>query len=280
MVKLAFSSNAFKKTTLTEAVETIANAGYRGVEIMADRPHAYPPQFGPAERQALCQQFRRLRVHASNVNAFTLFAAGDTYHPTWLEADAAERQRRIDHTIAAIDLAADIGAPTVSLQPGGPLIGTGLSREQAGQRFAEGLATVLLKARQRKVILAIEPEPGLFLQTSAEYLAFKQQFFPDEPLLKMNCDLGHLYCVGDDPADVLRTMPQEIAHIHLEDISKNHVHQHLPLGKGDMDIPGILKTIKTSGYKGWVTVELYPYVTTAGKVAEQAMAYLSKRRSR
>lgn len=280
MLKLAFSSNAFKKTTLTEAVDAIAGAGYRGVEIMADLPHAYPPQFGPAERQALCQQFRRLRLRASNVNAFTLFAAGDTYHPTWLEADPAERQRRIDHTVAAVDLAADIGAPSVSLQPGGPLIGTGLSREQAGQRFAEGLATVLPKARERKVTLAIEPEPGLFLQTSAEYLAFKQQFFADEPLLKMNCDLGHLYCVGDDPAEVLRTMPGEIAHIHLEDISKNHVHQHLPLGKGDMDIPGILKTIRNSAYHGWVTVELYPYVSTAGEVAQQAMAYLSRHRSR
>lgn len=276
MLKLAFSSNAFKKTTLTEAVDAIAGAGYRGVEIMADLPHAYPPQFGAAERQALCQQFRRLRLRASNVNAFTLFAAGDTYHPTWLEADPAERQRRIDHTLAAVDLAADIGAPSVSLQPGGPLIGTGLSREQAGERFAEGLAAVLPRARQRKVTLAIEPEPGLFLQTSAEYLAFKQQFFPDEPLLKMNCDLGHLYCVGDDPAEVLRRMPQEIAHIHLEDIGKNHVHQHLPLGKGDMDIAGILKTIRSSSYHGWVTVELYPYVSTAGEVAQQAMAYLKK----
>ncbi len=276
MLKLAFSSNAFKKTTLTEAVEAIAGAGYRGVEIMADLPHAYPPQFGPAERQALCQQFRRLRLRASNVNAFTLFAAGDTYHPTWLEADPAQRQRRIDHTLGAVDLAADIGAPSVSLQPGGPLIGTGLSREQAGQRFAEGLAAVLPKARQRKVTLAIEPEPGLFLQTSAEYLAFKQQFFADEPLLKMNCDLGHLYCVGDDPAEVLRTMPGEIAHIHLEDIGKNHVHQHLPLGKGDMDIAAILKTIRNSPYHGWVTVELYPYVSTAGEVAHQAMAYLKK----
>ena len=241
---------------------------------MADLPHAYPPQFGAAERQALCQQFRRLRLRASNVNAFTLFAAGDTYHPTWLEAEAAERQRRIDHTLGAVDLAADIGAPSVSLQPGGPLIGTGLSRNQAGQRFAEGLAAILPKARERKVTLAIEPEPGLLLQTSAEYLAFKQQFFADEPLLKMNCDLGHLYCVGDDPAEVLRTMPQEIAHIHLEDIGKNHVHQHLPLGKGDMDIPGILKTIKASDYHGWVTVELYPYVATAGEVAQQAMEYL------
>ena len=276
MLKLAFSSNAFKKTTLTEAVESIAHAGYRGVEIMADLPHAYPPQFGQAQRQALCQQLRRLRIRASNVNAFTLFAAGDTYHPTWIEADPAQRQCRIDHTLTAVDLAADIGAPTVSLQPGGPLIGTGLSREDAGRRFAEGLGAVLPRARQRKVTLAIEPEPGLFLQSSAEYLAFKQQFFADEPLLKMNCDLGHLFCVGDDPAEVLRTMPQEIAHIHLEDIGKNHVHQHLPLGKGNMDIAAILKTIKTSSYHGWVTVELYPYVATAGEVAQKAMEYLKK----
>lgn len=276
MLKLSFSSNAFKKTTLTEAVDTIAQAGYRGVEIMADLPHAYPPQFGPADRQALCSQLRRRRIRASNVNAFTLFAAGDTYHPTWLEADPAERQRRIDHTIAAVHLAADIGAPSVSIQPGGPMIGTGLSRDQAGRRFADALTAVLPAAQQRKVKLAIEPEPGLFLQTSAEYLAFKQEFFPGEALLKMNCDLGHLYCVGDDPVEVIGTMLKEITHIHLEDISKNHVHQHLPLGKGDMDIPAILEAIDHSTYRGWVTIELYPYVSTAGEVAKQAMKYLRK----
>ena len=63
------------------------------------------------------------------MNAFTLFACGDTYHPTWIEDDTAKREQRIDHTLRCIDLAAQFGAKTISLQQGGPLIGTTISRE-------------------------------------------------------------------------------------------------------------------------------------------------------
>ena len=72
----------------------------------------------------------------SNVNAFTLFALGDTYHPTWIEDDTEKVEQRITHTLAAIELAAELGSSTVSLQPGGPLIGTTLSRQDAAERFA------------------------------------------------------------------------------------------------------------------------------------------------
>ena len=91
----------------------------------------------------------------------------------------------------------------------------------------------------------------------------------------MNCDMGHLFCVGDDPVSIVQRYLPHIAHVHLEDIGQNHVHQHLPLGQGAMDIQGILTSLNQQNYQGWVTVELYPYVTTAADVARQAMEYLA-----
>ena len=199
MIRLAFSTNAFKKNTLPEAVDLIAAVGYRGMEVMADVPHADPFTFDEARHAALVRQVDSLGLTVSNVNAFTGFACGDTYHPTWIEHDPARRQWRVDHATAAVDLAFRLGCGTVSLQPGGPLIGTGLSREEASERFAAGLRQVLPAARKVGVTLAVEPEPGLLIQTAAEYLAFKREFFAGEPLVKMNCDVGHLFCVGDDP---------------------------------------------------------------------------------
>src|SRR6059058_1870871 len=107
MLDLCFSTNAFKKMSLESAIETIAGIGYRGVELMADVPHAYPQDMPAGRIAAVKEQLRRLGLFVSNINAFTLFACGDTYHPTWIEDDAALRQRRIDHTIGAIELAHD-----------------------------------------------------------------------------------------------------------------------------------------------------------------------------
>jgi sugar phosphate isomerase/epimerase len=163
---------------------------------------------------------------------------------------------------------------TVSLQPGGPLIGTRLSRDEAANRFAEGLRKVLPRAREKKITLAVEPEPGLLIQTAAEYLEFKREFFRDEPLVRMNCDVGHLFCVEEDPAAVILSMPAEIAHVHLEDIGGNRVHQHLTPGKGAIDFGSIFGALEKVGYGGWVTVELYPYESTAAGVAAAAWKHL------
>jgi sugar phosphate isomerase/epimerase len=90
----------------------------------------------------------------------------------------------------------------------------------------------------------------------------------------MNCDIGHLFCVGDDPAEVIRRLSDHVAHVHLEDIGENRVHQHLTPGKGVMDFESVFKALHDVGYTGSVTVELYPYETTAAGVAKMAYDYL------
>ena len=274
MIRLAFSTNAFKRHTLAEAVDAIADAGYIGVEIMADVPHAHPAGFTAADRAALRRQVTHRGLAVSNVNAFTHFADGDTYHPTWIADDPARRRVRIDHTIGAIELAADLAATTVSVQPGGPLIGTGLTRVVAEQRFADGLAAVLPTAARLGITVAVEPEPGLLIQTAAEYAAFVAAHFGGEPRVRMNCDVGHLFCVGDDPAVVIAGQADHVAHVHLEDIGANRVHQHLLPGRGVIDFAAVFAALDAIGYAGWTTVELYPFEATAAETARRAIDHL------
>ena len=231
MMQLSFSTNAFKKNTLAESIDALADIGYAGVELMADLHHAWPPTFDAARRRDTARQLADRGLFVSNVNCFTCFVHGDTYHPTWITPDKKRLQLRIDHTRRCLELAQEFGCKTVSIQPGGPMIGTGLTYAQGNEKFAESLSACIDTARATGVVLAVEPEPGLLIQTAAEYMAFKNGFFKDEPAVKMNCDTGHLFCVGDDPAAVLLKHPNEIAHVHLEDIGANHVHQHLTPGK-------------------------------------------------
>lgn len=280
--RLAFSTNAFKRATFEEALRAISSLGYAGCEIMADQPHMTPAELSEAETGGIAALIDRCGLRVSNVNAFTGFFAacgqpgGDTYHPTWLEENAAARRLRVEHTIASIRLADALHARTVSLQPGGPLIGLATSPAQAGERFAEGLGQVLPVARALGVTLAVEPEPGLLLQSTTEYRQWKRRFFPDEPLVKMNFDVGHAFCVGEDPASVARQMAGEYAHVHLEDIAASRVHQHLVPGDGAIDFRALFAALDDAGYDGWITVELYPFLDDAAGVAKRAMRYLSR----
>src|SRR4051794_28317459 len=216
-MKLAFSTNAYKKTTLEAAIESIASLGYAGVELMADVPHAYPPDMPAARVAAVRELIARRGLAVSNVNAFTLFAIGDTYHPTWIEDDATLVAKRVAHTLNAIRMTAAVGGKTISLQPGGPQGSVG--REVALARYEAGLRECLPLAEQLGITLMVEPEPGLLIQHSWECVEFLRRV--NHPSLKMNCDLGHFYCVDEDPATVLRECAESIAHVHLEDIKEN-----------------------------------------------------------
>lgn len=279
--RLAFSTNAFKQTTAEAAIDAIAQIGYAGCEIMADQPHFTPTELSSNEVLRLADRIEDRGLQASNINAFTGFFAaegdrptGDTYHPTWLDDDPERRNIRVNHTLASIRLAATFGAGTVSLQPGGPTIGTGLCRDLALERFAEGVSQCLPMARELGVTVAIEPEPGLLLQTSDEFLTFKRRFFAAERLVLMNFDVGHAFCVGEDPATVARDLAGEYAHVHLEDIAASRVHQHLVPGDGAIDFAALFAALDDAGYTGWVTVELYPFLNDAAGVARRAYSYL------
>lgn len=273
---LAFSSNAFKKNSLNEAIDSIASIGYRAVELMADMHHAHPLSFDSTRRSETKGKLSDLGLVISNVNAFTHFVDGDTYNPTWIDDDVKRVNVRIEHTKRSIEMAAEFGCATVSIQPGGPLIGRKISRDEAESRFADSLSKCIETARAHNVVIGIEPEPGLLIESADEYLAFKHRFFRTESHVKMNCDIGHLFCVGDDPAQIIRTMPDHIAHVHLEDIGANRVHQHLTPGNGVIKFDEIFDALDSIGYTGWTTVELYPYVLDAAGVARAAFEKLDE----
>ena len=118
---LSFSSNAFKKFSLDIAIKEIAKIGYKGVEILCDIPHAYPPEFSKDQAKKIRNLISDLNIGISNLNAFTLFAIGDVYHPSWIENDNKLREIRVKHTIDCIYLAKNLGAKNLSTEPGGPI---------------------------------------------------------------------------------------------------------------------------------------------------------------
>src|SRR3972149_12027259 len=129
-MKFAFRSNAFRKYSLEETISIVSGAGFRGIEIMADVPHAWPPDLKPSDRGRDLRALKDHQMEVSNINAFMMCAIQDFHHPSWIEKERGFRQLRIKHTIDCIYLAADLGAKTISTEPGGPIART--SRKGGG----------------------------------------------------------------------------------------------------------------------------------------------------
>src|SRR5215472_2455787 len=251
-MKLAFSTNAYLRVSFAEAVRRLAAIGYQGVEIMADVPHAWPAFLLDEQKQAIRQALAENRLKISNVNAFMMHAISDPrqryWHPSWIEPDRHYRQIRIDHTRRSLTLARELGAPCITTEPGGP-VEPGSSWSRALQLFVEGLKPVAEHAEEEGVLLLIEPEPGLLIETADQFLEFMQHI--DSPAVGLNFDIGHFYCAGDEPAPTVRRLASYIRHFHLEDIAATRVHHHLVPGEGAIDFAATMQAIHSIGYDGW-----------------------------
>ena len=275
--RLAFSTNAYLNYSFADAVTRLAGIGYAGVEIMADVPHAWPAFLLDEQKQAIRDALARNHLHISNINAFMMHAVNDPrqryWHPSWIEPDRHYRQIRIDHTRRALTLARELGAACITTEPGGP-VEPGASWQSALKLFVEMIKPVADHAEKEGVLLLVEPEPGLLIETVEQFEEFMRHI--ESPAVGMNYDIGHAYCVGDDAAATIPRVAKHIRHFHLEDIAATRVHQHLIPGEGAIDFASALRTIRAIGYTGWITIELYPYVANPDEAARLALERVKK----
>jgi sugar phosphate isomerase/epimerase len=269
---IAFSTNAYLKYPFEEAARRLAAIGYQGLEIMADVPHAWPAFLLEQQKQGIRTALAENRLEVSNINAFMMHAISDSrqhyWHPSWIEPDRHYRQIRIDHTCRALTLARELGASNITTEPGGPVI-PGASWSAALKLFLEELKPVVLHAEKVGVLLLIEPEPGLLIENSEQFLELMGKL--DSPAVGLNFDVGHFFCVGEDPAMAIGRLARYIRHFHLEDIAATRVHHHLIPGEGAINFEATLAAIRAIGYSGWLTVELYPYVDDPDAAARTAL---------
>jgi sugar phosphate isomerase/epimerase len=265
-----YSTNAFKKFTLTEAIEMIARLGFKGTEILGDRPHLYPPDFNGPQIARLNEVIARNNIKVSNLNSFTLFAVGDTYLPSWIEPDPARREIRIRHTLDSLKIAKQIGCPNISVPPGGPL--DGMSRQEALQLFHQGLEQVVSLAEELGVMILVEPEPDLMIESTAQFREFIKDVRSGS--IGLNFDIGHFYCVGEDPRRAFEELFQWVGHVHLEDIAPGREHNHLIAGRGAIDFKEVFTAMAQLGYTGDITLELYTYQDRPEEAGRASLDFL------
>ncbi|MFA9435295.1 MAG: sugar phosphate isomerase/epimerase family protein [Deltaproteobacteria bacterium] len=267
---IGYSTNAFVKFSVFEAVEKIGRLGFGGVEIMCDRPHLYPPDYGEENLTRLKTLIDDQGLKVTNLNSFTLFAVGDTYLPSWIEPQEERREIRIQHTLQCLKVADFFGCKNISVPPGGP-VGE-ISREKAMTLFHLGLERVAPLAQELDIKILVEPEPDLLMENTREF----KEFIVDvkSPAIGVNFDIGHFFCAGEDPSGAFEELFEWIGHVHLEDIASNRSHNHLVLGHGAIQFQEVFKTMINLGYEGDVSLELYPYVDTPEEAGRESLNYL------
>lgn len=268
---LGYNTNGLAHHDLFDAVELLAEIGYRGVAITIDY-HALPPG-DPDTHRNIDRLKKLLERHGMRsvieTGARFLLDPRVKHEPTLLSKD---RRRRIEFYRHAVDCAARLGSDCVSLWSG--MLHESLGHDEAMHRLVEGLAEVLDEASRRNVTIAFEPEPGMFIATMAAFEELLTRI--DSPNLRLTLDIGHLHCQGETPIETfIRRWAPRLANVHIEDMRAG-VHEHLMFGEGEIDFPPVLRTLAEVGYTGGLYVELSRHSHEGPTAAKKALEYLQQ----
>jgi sugar phosphate isomerase/epimerase len=249
-MRFAFNTNGAANHRLDDALGLIADAGYDGVALTLDIHHLDPfaPDF-PAERRRVAARLAQLGLGCVvETGARFLLDPRAKHEPTLVTASAEGRARRVEFLSRALEVAAETGADAMSFWAGVPK--PGVNRQDAHDWLRAGAAQVARRAEQLGTTAALEPEPGMLIETADDWASLAI------PGLKLALDTGHCLVTGErDPAAAVRLFAPHLGTVSIEDM-KRGVHIHLPFGEGDMDIPAILAALDQIGFDKLVCVEL------------------------
>ncbi len=234
-MKLAFSTNAFTRFSVVEALRGIRAAGFEGVEILADSPHAYPDLLDGPAVASIQRELERLDLAVSNVNANCSFgywkdAPPEPYfEPGLISPDPQHRADRIRLILKTLDFAKAIGAANVSITSGRCL--GGMTPAKAAAQFTESIRPILDRADELEIDVGIECEPGLYLEYVQELVEWIDRLA--HPRFGANLDIGHSQVMGEDLYESITALPRRIWNLHVEDIP-GRKHYHMIPGEGTL----------------------------------------------
>jgi protein FrlC len=276
-MKLAFSTNAYTRHSLTDALRGIKRAGFEGVEILADTPHAYPDAIDSTLTTQTKRELDQLGLAVSNINVNCSFgywkdAPPEPYfEPSLISPNPKHREDRTRLILKSLDFAKDVGAANISLTSGRML--GGMPPEPAARQFAESIRPILDRADQLGIDVGIECEPGLYLEYVAELREWIDRL--GHPRFGANLDIGHSQVIGESIPDAVKLLNGRIWNLHVEDIP-GRKHYHMIPGQGTLDWHALKRALEDINYKRFLTVELYTHWQNPQEAADLSYQFLSR----
>ncbi|MDT0341558.1 sugar phosphate isomerase/epimerase family protein [Streptomyces litchfieldiae] len=270
-LRSAYGTNGLTDLRLDDALGLLADLGYRGVALTLDHMHLDPCAPGLADRTArVARRLARLGLGvAVETGARYVLDPVAKHGPSLLDPDPDARARRVGLLLDAVQVGADLGATAVHCFSG--RVPPGTAEADAWSRLTGALAPVLERATRLGVPLAVEPEPGMLVDTLAAFHRLRRQLDG----VRLTLDLGHCHCLEPDPVpDCVRAAAPWLAHVQIEDMRRG-VHEHLPFGEGEMDFPPVLAALAATGYPGLISVELPRHSHAGPQLARESMDFLT-----
>jgi sugar phosphate isomerase/epimerase len=233
-MKLGANSVLFGGFDLRTAFETIAMAGYNGIELSAidgmsehlvlDRWESIAPQI-----KALSKEFGLELLAMENPSQ-----------------DPARMEK-------AYQAAVEIGIPVINCGPGGK---TG--DDASLQQSIDSIGNLAVMAEKYGVTLCVKAHVGAAIYNTPTTLQLMKAI--TSPAFGIDMDPSHIYRAGENPVEAIQAVVSRVKHVHIRDCKGRQQNPGKPEdqanGRGDIDLLGYVRTLHEAGYNGPLDLEI------------------------
>lgn len=276
-MKLCFNTSAYSKFELEHAVKQIGEIGYQGIEMMVDRPHAFPDDFDEkrmSELKLLVKQYNMTPVGLMSANVWA-WGSNMIFEPSFINYKKEIREKRKALTKQVIDFAATLECFSVQTGAGICNFADFPKPRQAWTYLVEGLEECAEYAKNKGVVLSIEAEPGTLVENTVDMARIVKDV--SSSAFGLTLDIGHVAVMGDDIMQTIGLLHDRTVNVHIEDIlGRSHFHLIPGEGKGTLNLVPIVKELQNLGYDHFLTCDLYTQIRNPDYAAERSYQYLSK----
>ena len=242
-MKLGCSTVLFNQLDLYGALQHIAWAGYEGAELACLANYARHVE--PITKQSYIDEIKAT-AKKHKLELFAIHAGfGDQ-----------EGQDGLLSMKKLFDVARKLNIPIVTIR----CKGKSGDKEATKQEFAY-IGKLSQEAENSGVTLAIKPHVGSSVYNTASMIQMLEEI--RSPALGVNLDTLHIYRAKEDASETVMKLGKKIVHVHLREypdvIDRNGYDARAEeeiAGRGGVDFPKILKSLKKIGYEGAMDLDV------------------------
>jgi len=254
LVRFAFSTHAYRGHSLQHALNRISETGFAGVELLADKPHAWMDTFTASDQTRLFKRLDKHKLIVSNINACSTIGFWSDapqepiFEPSLISHSREQREWRIAYVKKALRLGKALNAKNVSITSGRAL--NGIPPEEARKTLIDSLERVAEHAEKIGQRFSLTCEPTLLVERSDELAKLLVKV--GSMFFGATVDVANAVISGEEPSAVIARLKGRIFGVQLADIKSRKYYRRIP-GSGEIDFAAVIKALKSAGYTGPLT---------------------------
>ncbi|MDH7600688.1 MAG: sugar phosphate isomerase/epimerase family protein [Armatimonadota bacterium] len=265
-MRFAICNELFGECEFEEVCRAASEAGYTGVEIAPFTLGRSPSEISKQARE----QFRKTadRFGLQIVGLHWLLAKTEGFHVN--HPDEQVRSRTVAYLNELAELCADLGGTVMVFgSPQQRSIVEGLDFDTAWTYALDTFRRIVPTIEKLGLVFCLEPlapEETNFINTADEAAAMIEQVASEN--FRLLLDVKAMSSESTPIPEIIRKHGSLLRHFHANDANKRGP------GFGSTDFRPIAAALKSIGYSGWISVEVFDFSPDPITIANQSIAYL------